>query len=414
MQLSGRAEFGEASGLDFGVSQTEVNNRTAYGFMQRDTWGGVGTPADYDDTIWSPDNMGNYFDTFSGSNDPRFTDQFLLFDFERLRQRAAELTGRPDWYRAPTQFTRDLRTEEKSTGAYVQYTNTFDWQMPLDVAVGVRWERPKSPRPRSCRSPPASQWSAANELNLVFGDPAFATIQGKYDYLLPNLDLTWHLRDDMILRGSYSQTIGRPGWADIQGGRTLDQIVRVDGGTGSQGDPNLKPLLSDNFDLSAEWYFAESSYASVGYFRKNIKNYIGTEQIIDVGGSDGQTPFDLHTPVGGAYWNAAIANGCPTADVVCIRNYIFTNFDGQPGVDADRHRCNGNATGTITGLPTDPLAELPHRRRRRTPRPRRSMAGNSTCSTSSASRASAWPPTTRSSTAPTSTTTTTCSAASSR
>ena len=54
------------------------------------------------------------------------------------------------------------------------------------------------------------------------------------------------------------------------------------------------------------------------------------------------------------------ASGCATTDVVCIRNYIFANFDGQPGVDADRHRCNGNTTGTITGLADRSAGQLPH------------------------------------------------------
>ena len=134
--------------------------------------------------------------------------------------------------------------------------------------------------------------------------------------------------------------------------------MRVDGGTGTQGDPTLKPLVSDNFDLSLEWYYGESSYVSAGWFRKDIKNYIGTTQIIDVGGSDGATPFNLHTPVGGAYWNAALAGGCIQADVTCIRNYIFANFNGQPGVTATGQDANGNFTGTINGLASDPLASF--------------------------------------------------------
>ncbi|UNK48733.1 TonB-dependent receptor [Lysobacter sp. S4-A87] len=357
-QVKGRFEFGEYSGLDFGASYTDVENRTAFGFMQRDTWGGVGTAADYDDSIFSPDNMGDYFESFSGHNDPAFTDRFLLFDFDRLRARAAELTGHPEWYRAPDAFTRDLRTEEKSTGGYMQYTTTFNWSMPLNLAAGVRYEKTEVTSSALVPNATGISWSAANELNLNFGDPGFATLRGEYDYWLPNLDASLDITDSIILRGSYSQTIGRPGWADIQGGRTLDQIVRVDGGTGTQGDPTLKPLLSDNFDLSFEWYFAESSYVSVGYFRKDIENYIGTSQIVDVGGSDGETPFNLHTPVGGGYWNAALANGCPQADVVCIRNYILGNFNGQPGVTATGTDANGNMTGTINGLASDPLASF--------------------------------------------------------
>ena len=63
-----------------------------------------------------------------------------------------------------------------------------------------------------------------------------------------------------------------------------------------------------------------------------------------------ETPFNLHTPVGGAYWNAALGSGCTVADTVCIRNYIFANFNGQPGVDS-----SAGSNGIITGKPGDPL-----------------------------------------------------------
>lgn len=92
-------------------------------------------------------------------------------------------------------------------------------------------------------------------------------------------------------------------------------------------------------------------WESVGYFRKDIDNYIGVTQVQD-------TPFDLHTPVGGAYWNEAIASGCPTSDVVCIRNFIFENHDGDPGVDATGVDSMGNFTGTIVGQPGDPVANF--------------------------------------------------------
>lgn len=350
-QVKGRFEFGDYSGLDFGIASTEVENRTAYGFMQRDTWGGVGTPADYADDIWFADNMGRYFDAFSGAGSSAFTDRFLLFDFERLRQRAAQVAGNESWYLAPEKYSRDLRTTEKSKSAYLQWTTTWDWKVPVHAAVGVRYEETEITSSALVPIANAISWGSANELNVVFGDPGFTTLTGKYDYLLPNLDLKVDLSENMVLRGSYSRTIGRPGWADIQGGQSLDQIVRVDGGTGGQGNPALKPLVSDNFDLSFEWYYGESSFVSAGYFRKNIDNYIGTTQVRE-------TPFDLHTPVGGAYWNEALSSGCASADVVCIRNYIFANHDGDPGVTATGTDSTGNYTGTIVGQPGDPVAEF--------------------------------------------------------
>src|SRR3546814_4426133 len=72
-------------------------------------------------------------------------------------------------------------------------------------------------------------------------------------------------------------------------------------------DPGLKPLESKNFDLSFEWYYGEASYLSVGYFRKDIDNYIGTAQR--------EIHPGLTTPVGGAYFLEAIANGCVEGSV---------------------------------------------------------------------------------------------------
>ena len=357
LQLKGRYEFGEYSGLDFGVSATEVENRTAYAFMQRDTWGGVGTPADYADDIWFGDDMANYFGSFGGAGSPDFTGQFLMFDFARLAARAAELTGHPEWYRAPSVFEQDLRTTEKSKSAYVQWSTTVDGDIPIHLATGLRYER--TDVTSSAQVPVATgiQWQADNELNLVYGQSTFATRTGSYGYVLPSFDVKFDLSDNFVMRGSWGKTIGRPGWNDIKGGQTLDRIVRVDGGTGSTGDPNLKPLLSENFDLSLEWYYGDASYVSAGWFSKDIDNYIGVTQVVDRGGSDGETAFNLHTPVGGAYWNSAVANGCTSGDVVCIRDYIFATYNGQAGV-TQTGTANGHATGIILGLPTDPLADF--------------------------------------------------------
>ena len=155
----------------------------------------------------------------------------------------------------------------------------------------------------------------------------------------------------MVLRGSYSRTLGRPGWQQIQGGQRLANIVRADGGDGSRGNPALEPLLSDNFDLSFEWYYGESSYASIGYYRKNIKNFI-SDTIVR------EEPFSLHTPVGGAYWNNALASGCASTDMPCIRDYNFTNHAGDPGVTYTGLNSAGQMTGTIVGQPGDPVASF--------------------------------------------------------
>jgi TonB-dependent receptor len=353
-QLRGDWKFGEASELDFGVASTEVQNRSAFSNVQNDSWGGNNPngAAAYPDSLWIRDDMRHYFRSFGNSIVPGWSSAFFTFDFDALQQAAVNATGRPDLYQRSNVFTTDRRTTEKSQSAYVQYSTEWDWRMPLHLAAGVRYEQTDVKSTALVPTyAPGIVWGATNEFNLVAQGKGFSTLKGKYDYLLPDLDLRLDITDSLLLRGSYGETIGRPGWNQIQGGKTYNQLVRVDGGTGDFGNPDLEPLLSHNFDLSLEWYYGESSYLSVGFFRKNIDNYIGTTQTAD-------STSGLHTPVGGAYWNQALTSGCTAADVVCIRNYILNNLNGQPGVNRTGFDTNGNATGTITGQPGDPVASF--------------------------------------------------------
>ncbi len=354
-QLSGTFEFENYSKLDFGVTSTDVGNRSAFSNVQLDNWGGATSASDYPDSVWQLDRMGRYFDAFSGNNDPNFSDAFFVWDFATVRRLAAEAWARrgndPNQYLASDDFSTDRRTQEESLAGFLQWSTTFDLAMPLNVAIGARYE--ETDVSSSALVPVATgiSWGSANELNILRGAQGFTTLEGNYDYILPNVDLSLEVTEDMVLRGSYGETIGRPGWGDIQGGQTLNDLVRVDGGTGAQGNPGLEPLKSQNFDLSFEWYYGAGSYAAIGYFRKNIDNYIGVTQIVG-------TPFDLRTPIGGTFWNAALANGCVVSNVVCIRNYIFDNFNGRPGVTRTGVDSSGNRTGTIVGQPTDPIANF--------------------------------------------------------
>ncbi|ASR43317.1 TonB-dependent receptor [Xanthomonas citri pv. mangiferaeindicae] len=343
-QVRGRFQFGDYSSVQFGAAFTEVNNRTAYSFTQRDDWGGFGNRAgDYDDDLWIADDMSHYFDQFPGSGG--MFGQFYLFDFGRVRDAAiAARGGDVSAYLPPDEFSTDRRATEKSKSAYVQWNNTWDLAMPLHASVGVRYEETDVTSRALVPIATGMTWTGENEFAVQFGDPDFTELRGSYDYWLPSVDLSLEVTDELVVRASYGHSIGRPQWNHIQGGQTLDSFAAFEGGTGSQGDPGLRPLESKNFDLSVEWYYGESSYVSVGWFRKDIDNYIGTS-VVEI------SPFDIRTPVGGAYYNQAVASGCTpgaTAFRRCVREYIFENFAGAPGVD--------EANNTIEGQPGDPLA----------------------------------------------------------
>jgi TonB-dependent receptor len=288
----------------------------------------------------------------SGSNDPALFNTWFTDNFNQVRDIAARV-GNPAKYTASADFDgpggTDRRTKENTLSLYGQYN--LDWELariPMNLSAGLRYEKTDVTAAAVVPTPTGSTWGSVNEFDLTYTGQAATTQKGSYKFFLPSIDYDATLARDVKFRLSYGDTIARPGWDQIQGGRSLDQLFRVDGGTGSQGNPALKPLLSHNIDSSVEWYYGKSSYASIGFFHKNVQNFIGQSQ-------QAYTPTGLTTPVAGAYWNAAVTGGCTTVDLQCIRDYIFTHFDGQPGVTRNPlNDANGHPTGTITGQPGDP------------------------------------------------------------
>jgi TonB-dependent receptor len=350
-QFKGRLKVLEASELNFGLSATKVDNRSAFSTMQRDTWGGATSPADYPSSVWHAETVRQYFDKIDGSGNPNLFNNFYTFDFGQVRDLAIKASGRPDLYSVKDHWDTDQRTEEKSKSLYLQFNTDWETRLPLRTALGLRYEKTDVVSTALVPTATSISWVSQNELPVQFGDPSFTTLTGKYHHLLPSLDSDLELREDMKLRLSYGHTIGRPRYDQIAGGVVLDNLSRLDGGTGSQGNPALKPVKSKNLDLSYEWYYGKQNFFAVGFFKKNLENYAGQSKV-DV------TLNNLHTPVGGAFWNEALANGCAGADTTCIRNYILRNHAGAPGVTRGADDASGNATGTIVGQAGDPVAKF--------------------------------------------------------
>lgn len=354
LQLKGRLKVLEDSSLVFGVAATTVDNRSAFSNQQRDTWGGATKPSDYPSNVWHAETVRKYFSKISGSNSADLFNNFNTFNFEQVRQIAATASGKPELYLPKANFDTDQLANEKSKSVYLQLNTYWDTTLPMHTSIGVRFEKTDVLSTALVPTATAIVMVSNNEFPITFGAPSFTSLTGSYSNVLPSLDYDVELSKDMVMRASYGETIGRPRYDQIQGGQTLDSLVRVNGGTGNQGNPSLKPVKSKNLDLSFEWYYDKHSYMSAGLFRKDLTNYVGQSKI-------SATPFNLHTPVGGAYWNEAIAKGgaaCASGDVTCIRNYIFRNRNGSPGVVKGTPDASGNETGTITGQPGDPIANF--------------------------------------------------------
>ena len=81
----------------------------------------------------------------------------------------------------------------------------------------------------------------------------------------------------------YSRTIARPDYGNLFASRRRQRAEPADRHRrrrrpARRGNPDLLPLVSDNFDISLEWYFAPSSFVSAGFFDKEVKNFVGVGQ----------------------------------------------------------------------------------------------------------------------------------------
>jgi len=112
--------------------------------------------------------------------------------------------------------------------------------------------------------------------NTIAPDGSIAQVvtSSSYDFLLPRFNVTVEPIENVILRGSYSEDIGRPDFGDLNTSVSFstneNQAVDI-------GNPGLLPQEVQNFDVSADWYFAPSALFTIGYFRKDRTNLTAGE-----------------------------------------------------------------------------------------------------------------------------------------
>ena len=90
-----------------------------------------------------------------------------------------------------------------------------------------------------------------------------------YTDALPSFNLTGHLSEKTQVRFGYGKGITRPDLNLLNPAIVLNQV----NGTGTVGNPNLKPQKADSFDISVEHYFSPINYVSAGFFYKKINGF---------------------------------------------------------------------------------------------------------------------------------------------
>jgi iron complex outermembrane recepter protein len=185
----------------------------------------------------------------------------------------------------------------------------------------------------------------------AFGPFLPVVTEHTYSDALPSANLRVNLSKDLVARFAASRTMTRPDYSALAGVVALSPPA-ADGvnGSGSGGNPDLKPVRSNNFDATLEWYFAPRSLLSVGAFYMDLASYIGyglvSKEFLTFSNlhPEGQLDtYDLTVPVNtkGKASGLEIAYEQPvTSNISVTANYTYVDAKergGKPLVGASKN-----------------------------------------------------------------------------
>ena len=363
IQLNGSwsGDGGTLQSIDFGFSRVkqDFRSRNAYsGQLPAGFW--LTSSAWWDDSTFERQEFGGLLGDFGNAgNFP--VDWYWTAPFDTVVD-GYETAGGNDPYLAgavywpswgadfqgegrgrfwPGPVTGETKLDETITSVYLQATFSDDFHgMPVNVRTGVRYEEAKV-KSRGLETPATSLvWIGGNEWVYEFAEEqTFSEGGGTTEYFLPNLDIDMSFDDNLIGRFSYSRSISRPPIGAMNSTRQFVGNPKIGNRFVSVGNPELEPYISDNFDLSLEWYYAEGSYVSVGYYRKLVDNFL------------------VSTTVERSYDGLTDAYLGPTADEARAQLVAEGIVVTDPNLFARMNEILGNPPNTfLSNLPGDPLA----------------------------------------------------------
>jgi len=269
-------ERGWLRAIKFGVN---IQERTLATTPNNMTNSAVGLPADMTPYLTVHRNP-NYFASYDGP--AQFPRSFLTVDLDKL------FTDYPlDTLVAlnpPQQaLTRTTSITERSQAGYVR----LDFASGNDLFkanLGVRAVRTEQASSGYIPAP------GANLVYGLFGGPNSLSYSAAdvlsqehdYTYVLPSLNARYQIGNDLLVRFAAARVMQRPdmnllGQASSPNASSGPPPVGTTWrGTLTRGNPDLKPYLSDQLDLSFEWYFGRQNMLGAAVFLKEVKNLVLT------------------------------------------------------------------------------------------------------------------------------------------
>ncbi|HZU62936.1 MAG TPA: TonB-dependent receptor [Novosphingobium sp.] len=108
---------------------------------------------------------------------------------------------------------------------------------------------------------------------------------GHYFRALPSLNLNFDLTHELKLRAGVSRVMSRPPLDELRASQNL-QYQPPSVLSGTAGNPNLKPFMATQGDLSLEYYFHKDGVLALAGYYKDVDSNVGyTQYPVNIGGS---------------------------------------------------------------------------------------------------------------------------------
>ncbi|QSX35644.1 TonB-dependent receptor [Shewanella sedimentimangrovi] len=162
-----------------------------------------------------------------------------------------------------------LVNEEVTTGFVKANLETEVFGLPLSGNVGLQ----------AVHTDQSSNGTAATvnpETKKVEKTPV--TAGDSYLEWLPSMNLAFEVAEDQVVRLAAARTLTRARMDKMNANVAYSYIEIPSAGnpnwTGGGGNPQLRPWLARQYDISYENYFADQGYFAIAMFYKDLENYV--------------------------------------------------------------------------------------------------------------------------------------------
>ncbi len=264
-----KADFKYASesevftGANFGVYSQDREKKQFQIFGSQCAFCGYNDPAPLDVIDFRSFTANNFF--------PGLIDTFYTFNGDAMVDYLAS-TGNP----ITTSLQNNRFTvNETITSVYADFDfETEVGDMPLFLNVGARYST-TDVDVDAVQSFISDVVRTTDETLFAnrFGPATEIVEGGSYASLLPSINLKLELQEDMVLRFAAYDSLTRPTMNEMSPATTFGE-PRRQSLNASGGNPALKPFRSSNWDISYEWYYADTSIFTFAFFSKEVEDFI--------------------------------------------------------------------------------------------------------------------------------------------